>query len=40
MRWIRDENVVFQQALSDFADARNRSFKIYGNASLIEVSKE
>jgi hypothetical protein len=40
MRWLRDENVVFQQALSDFAEARNRSFKIYGNASLIEVSKE
>ncbi len=40
MRWLRDENVAFQKALSEFAEARNRSFKIYGNASLIEVSKK
>ena len=40
MRWLRDEHVAFQDALSKFAEARNRSFKIYGNASLIEVSKE
>jgi len=40
MRWLRSENLIFQQALSDFAEARNRSFKIYGNASLIEVSKQ
>ena len=40
MRWLRDEHVAFQEALSKFAEARNRSFKIYGNASLIEVSKE
>jgi len=35
-RWISKRELVFQKALIEFADARNRHFKIYGNPSLIE----
>lgn len=40
MRWLRNEELAFQNALIQFAEARQRAFKIYGNASLIEVTKE
>ncbi len=40
MRWLWSADLAFQQALTDFAEARYRSFKIYGNTSLIEVTKQ
>jgi hypothetical protein len=39
MRWLWNENTAFQHALVQFAEERQRNFKIYGNASLIEVTK-
>ena len=39
IRWLWNEEVAFQQALTEFAEARSRTFKIYGNSSLIEVTK-
>ncbi len=39
MRWLWNEELAFQNALIQFAEARHRNFKIYGNASLIEVTK-
>jgi GTPase SAR1 family protein len=39
MRWLWNEEVAFQQALTEFAEARSRNFRIYGNSSLIEVTK-
>lgn len=40
MRWLWKEDVVFQKALTEFAQARCKTFKIYGNSSLIEVTKQ
>jgi GTPase SAR1 family protein len=37
VRWLRHEDIAFQRALLEFAQARDRSFKIYGNSSLLEV---
>ncbi|HDN27618.1 MAG TPA: hypothetical protein ENG03_11085 [Thioploca sp.] len=39
MRWLWNEDVAFQQALTEFAEARSRAFKIYGNSSLIEITR-
>jgi len=39
MRWFWNEDVAFQKALTEFAEGRSRSFKIYGNLSLIEVTE-
>jgi len=39
VRWIWNEDVAFQKALTEFAEARSHTFKIYGNPSLIEVTK-
>jgi GTPase SAR1 family protein len=39
VRWIFNEDVAFQKALTEFAQGRSQTFKIYGNSSLIEVTK-
>lgn len=39
MRWLSNENIAFHRALVQFAEERHRNFKIYGNPSLIEVTK-
>ena len=39
MRWLWNENTAFHHALVQFAEERQKNFKVYGNASLIEVTK-
>jgi len=39
VRWLSNQDIAFQKALIEFADARHRHFKIYGNHSLIEEIK-
>lgn len=39
IRWVWNEDVAFQKALTEFAEARSHTFKLYGNSSLIEVTK-
>lgn len=34
-KWLTGESVVFENALAQFANQRDRSFKMYGNTSLI-----
>jgi len=40
LRRFLHKDISFQQALYEFAQARDRSFKIYGNRSLIEITPE
>jgi hypothetical protein len=39
VRWVSNKDIAFQKTLTEFADARHRSFKIYGNSSLIGETK-
>jgi GTPase SAR1 family protein len=42
-KWLRrflSKDIAFQKALYQFAQARDHSFKIYGNTSLIEITPE
>jgi GTPase SAR1 family protein len=36
-RWLSNKDRVFQIALGKFAQGRDRSFKVYGNRSLLDV---
>jgi Ni2+-binding GTPase involved in maturation of urease and hydrogenase len=38
MRWLWNENIAFHHALLQFAEERQKNFRVYGNASLIEVT--
>ena len=39
IRWLSNQDIAFQRALTEFTEARSHTFKIYGNSSLIEVTK-
>jgi hypothetical protein len=39
VRWLFNEDIAFKKALTEFAQGCSQTFKIYGNSSLIEVTK-
>ena len=40
MRWLWNEDIAFQKALIEFAEARSHLFKIYGHSLLIDIDIE